>query len=102
LCRAVVALDGLTLGPGFIHLAAYVHALMSEHVQTPNFLCTCSAGMTEIGRQDVAPGMLNADFAGPRVRMAGGQHLTVHHGIENGVAMNYGAMIIGELGRFGG
>jgi hypothetical protein len=100
--RPVVALHGLALGERFVHLAAYVHALVSENIQTLEFLLARSTGMVQIRRQDVAPWMLNADFAGSRVCVPGGQHLGVEHGVEGGIAVNYRAMMVREFGRFRG
>jgi len=44
--------------------------------------------------------LLNADFARLRIRVTGGKHLGVEHGVENGVAVDPGAMVISKLGGF--
>jgi hypothetical protein len=38
--------------------------------------------------------MLNGDLSGFGIGVAGGEHLGVEHRIENGIAMNFGAMVI--------
>ena len=46
--------------------------------------------------------MLDADFTGSQIGVARREHLSVEHCIPDGVAMNFGAMVVSEFGGFRG
>src|SRR5580704_2075014 len=59
----IVSLHGLTFSARLIQFAAYVHALVSEHIQAIEFFVGCAAGMAQIGHQRAAPRLLQHNSA---------------------------------------
>ena len=96
---AVISLHRLAFGARFVQFAADVHAFVREQIQAVELLMGGSAWMAQIRHQCAAPGFLNDDLAGSRIGVAGREHFRVYHRVEQGVAMNPGAMLIGQLGR---
>ena len=96
----VVSLHCLAFGARLVQFAAYVHALMSEQIQAIEFFVGRTARVAQVGHQRAAPRLLDDYFAGSWVGVAGCEHLRVKHRIEQSVAMNFGRVIVGQLGRF--
>jgi hypothetical protein len=98
----VVSLYRLTFGARLVQFAAYVHAFVGEQIQTIELCMGCAARMAQVSHQGAAPRFLNGDSAGPWVGVTGCEHLGVEHRIEQSVAMNFGRVIVGQLGCFHG
>ena len=98
----VISLYRLTFGERLVEFTAYVHAFVCEQIQAIEFFVRRPPRMAQVSHQSAAPGLLNDYYAGLRIGVTGCEHFRVEHRVEQGVAVDPGTMLIGQLGRLYG
>ena len=79
-----------------------MHAFVRQEVQAIELLVGSTVWMAQVRHQRRAPRFLDDNAAGLRIGVTGVEHRRVEHRVEQGVAMNSGAMVVGECGGFSG
>src|SRR6516165_2294727 len=95
--RAIVPLHGLTFSFGFVVFATNMHAFMGKQIQAREFVLVCSVGMIKIVHERTAPRVLEDDLPRFWRGVAGRKVLRVKEHVEDRVAVNFGAVKVGQL-----